>query len=223
MPLQINKKIFFYFFLLIVLTTLNNKTLNNLSVPKISEIKILGLDEKNKIKLSEELKIFKIQNLFFLDKEQLKKVINSNELIEKYSIFKKYPSTLEIKIDKTKFLASTNQNGNSYFVGSNGKLIRSLRLDSDIPFIFGNFDIHNFLEFKRMIDDSNLNFKDIKKIFFFSSGRWDIEMKSGILIKLPENNIQQSLNFYLKILKKEKFKNLKVVDLRQKNQIIIYE
>ena len=223
MPLQINKKIFFYFFLLIVLTTLNNKTLNNLSVPKISEIKILGLDEKNKIKLSEELKIFKIQNLFFLDKEQLKKVINSNELIEKYSIFKKYPSTLEIKIDKTKFLASTNQNGNSYFVGSNGKLIRSLKLDSDIPFIFGNFDIHNFLEFKRMIDDSNLNFKDIKKIFFFSSGRWDIEMKSGILIKLPENNIQQSLNFYLKILKKEKFKNLKVVDLRQKNQIIIYE
>ena len=73
----------------------------------------------------------------------------------------------------------------------------------------------------KIIDNSNFNFTDIKNLFFFPSGRWDIETYSGILIKLPKSKIKESINLSTKILKHENFKNTKVLDLRQQNQIIV--
>ena len=48
-------------------------------------------------------------------------------------------------------------------------------------------------------------------------------MKSGILIKLPRERLKESIELSLDILKSEKSDNLKILDLRQKNLIIINE
>ncbi len=62
----------------------------------------------------------------------------------------------------------------------------------------------------------------LKIYFFFKSGRWDIEVESGLLIKLPRENIQQSLELSQKILDKDD-KKIKIIDLRQHKQVIINE
>ena len=46
-----------------------------------------------------------INNIFLINKIDLKDEIESNTLVENYSIFKRYPSALDINIEKTKFLA----------------------------------------------------------------------------------------------------------------------
>ena len=46
-------------------------------------------------------------------------------------------------------------------------------------------------------------------------------MHSGLLIKLPKDKLKESLDISIKILNDNKFKNLKIIDLRQKNQVII--
>ena len=48
-------------------------------------------------------------------------------------------------------------------------------------------------------------------------------MKSGILIKLPRERLNESIELSLDILKSEKSDNLKILDLRQNNLIIINE
>jgi len=221
MLLQINKKIFYYFFLFIILTTLNNESIKNFSLPKINQIKVTGLENNESIELLKNLKVFQIKNLFFLDQSQIKEIFNSNNLIENYTIFKRYPSTLEIKIYKTKFLANTNKNGIFFLVGSNSKLIQSKKIKKNIPFIFGDFEIQNFLKLKKNIDNSKLNYQDIKNIYFFPSGRWDIEMKSGILIKLSKYKIVESLDLSIEILLDNEFDNIDLIDLRQNNQVVI--
>ena len=47
---------------------------------------------------------------------------------------------MEIKIDKTEFLAITKKNGVSYFIGSNGKMIKTESTDLNLPFVFGNIN-----------------------------------------------------------------------------------
>ena len=121
MHLQINKKIFFYFFLFIIFGTLNNKNYHKYELPKIDSIKIYGLETNNN-NLTKSLEFLKLNNIFFINKFKLKEVFWSNNLIEEYKIFKRYPSTLEIKITVTKFLAKTNKDGKTFFIGSNGKL-----------------------------------------------------------------------------------------------------
>ena len=216
---QINKKIIFYISLIIILGTFNNKNLKNFDLPKINMVNIEGIEFND----NEYLKItnlLKLNNLLFIQKSQIKEILNSNNLIEEYEVFKKYPSSLEIKIEKTNFLASTNINGKNYLVGSNGKLINTKDYSQNLPFIFGNFETEKFLEFKNIILQTDFKYNNIKNFYYFPSGRWDIEMISGVLIKLPITGIKESLNLSIDLLEDKEFSNIKILDIRQKNQIV---
>ena len=76
---------------------------------------------------------------------------------------------------------------------------------------------------KKKIDSSNLNYKEIKNLFFFPSKRVDIELENGVIIKLPNSNIKESLNLSLDLLKKDNFEEVKLIDVRQSNQVIVNE
>ena len=91
MPQTKSKKILLYFFLFLLIGTINNKNLNNLELTKIENVTVSGLDDKNNYELINNLDFLKIESLFFLDKKKIIQTINSNNLIEKYSVFKKYP------------------------------------------------------------------------------------------------------------------------------------
>ena len=217
---QINKKIIFYISLIIILGTFNNKNLKDFDLPKINMIDIEGIEFNN----NEFLKITnlaKFNNLLSIQKSQINEILNSNNLIEEYEVFKRYPSSLEIKIKKTNFLASTNINGKNYLVGSNGKFIDTKDYSKNLPFVFGNFETEEFIEFKNIILQTDFEYNNIKNFYYFPSGRWDIEMISGILIKLPITEIKESLNLSVELLNNIEFSNIKILDIRQKNQIVI--
>ena len=163
MHLRINKKIFIYIFLILILGSINNKNLHNIKFSQITSINIEGLSEKENSKLIESLEIFKMQNLFFLDKNKITEILNSNNLIEDFFIFKKYPSSLEIKIKKTEFLAKVTKSDKTYYLGSNGKLILLEKKESKLPFIFGEFKNKDFFDLYEVIDDTNFDFNKIKK------------------------------------------------------------
>ena len=217
---QINKKIIFYISLVIILGTFNNKNLKNFDLPKINMVNIEGI-EFNDNEYLKIMNLIKLNNLLSIQKSQIKEILNSNNLIEEYEVFKKYPSSLEIRIEKTNFLASTNINGKNYLVGSNGKLINTKDYSQNLPFIFGNFETEKFLEFKNIILQTDFKYNNIKNFYYFPSGRWDIEMTSGVLIKLPITGIKESLNLSIDLLEDKEFSNIKILDIRQKNQIVI--
>ena len=222
MPQQISKKILVYFFLFIIFGSLNNKNLAKLKFPNIEKIKIEGLEIENK-EFLKSLDLFKMNTLFHLDKLKVRELLNSNNLIEEYVISKRYPSSLEIKIIETELLALLSRRGKSFYIGSNGKLIETEDMVKNLPYIFGDPNIEKFLSLKKIIDSSKLDYNDVKNLFFFPSGRWDIETSSGILIKLPIENIEKSLELSLNLLDYKQSDNIKSIDARPQNQVIIYE
>ena len=223
MRLQINKKIFIYIILFFLLGTLNNKYILNLKFPKINKIQVSGLDEEESLKLKKKLNILKTKNLFFLKDTETKNILESFDEIEDFYVFKRYPHNIEVKIQKTNLLAMIRKNDKNYYLGSNGKLIKAQDIKNDIPFIFGNYENEEFLNFYKIIKNSKFNYKSIKNLFFFPSGRWDIELHSGVLIKLPKENLKDSIFFTIQILNDDKFKKATIIDIRQKNQLIINE
>ena len=218
---QISKKILFYFFLLILLGTINNKYFLELNYNKIENIRISGLDEIENIQLLKNIQSLDLENIFFLDKIEIQKKIDSINIINDYSILKKYPSSLDIKINKTKFLANVTMKNKIFLLGSNGKLIETINHKKELPNIFGKYDKDSFFNLLNSINASKFPLNNIDNLFFFKSGRWDIETNSGILIKLPKNNLENSLNLSLEIMGDDQFNEISVLDLRQKNQVII--
>ena len=211
-----SKKILIYFFLLLVVGSINNINLNGLKFQNINNINITGLDIKNKLILLKEIKNFNINNIFLINKIDLKDEIESNTLVQNYSIFKRYPSTLDINIEKTKFLAKINKNGQIFYIGSNGKFIKNNSLNNELPFVFGNPKIFEFFKIKEIIDKSKIPYTEIKNLYFFPSKRWDLELRDNTLIKLPNDNINLALNLSIEFLNDHKF-----IDARIKNQIIL--
>ena len=193
----------------------------NISFPKIDKIEIIGLNLDEKKKIESIINDANFKNIFYLDKKYLKKKINSINNIEQFEIFKNYPSTLKIFIKETKILARTKRNSLDYLIGSNGKLILNDYSVSNIPFVFGDLDINEFLNFKREIDQSNFNFEDITKLYYFKSKRWDIETYQGYLIRLSNDNVKNDLNLFIRLSDEDKFKNEIIIDFRQKDQIIL--
>ncbi len=223
MPQQKSKKILIYFFLFVIIGTFNNKNFNNLKFPKIDKIKVNGLDRKDTSNLELNLNYLKIDNLFFVDKVRINEIVNSNELVEKFSVFKEYPSSLKIDIIKTEYLAYVKKDDKIFFLGSNGKLIKSDNANKNLPYIFGKFKNDEFFNLRKDILETKFQFNEIKNLFYFKSGRWDIETSSGLKIKLPKNNIKQSLDLLVEIINKFDSEKINIIDLRQRNQIIIDE
>ncbi len=216
---QKSKKILIYSFLFLSIISLNNKNFLNDNLAQVDKILIKGLDEKNNFSIKKEINKLDLNNLFFIDKAKINMIINSNNLVESFSVFKIYPSSIDITISQTKFLAKLKKDKKDYILGSNGKFIE-IKNETDIPFIYGSFEVKNFFKLKKAIDDTNFNYNDIKNLFSFKSGRWDIETKDGVLILLPKDKIKESLELFLLFLNRNHKKEINKFDLRQHNQVI---
>ena len=210
-----SKKILIYFFLLLAVGSINNINFNSLILKNIN-INVDGLDIEDELFLLKKLKNFDLNNIFLISKIDLINKIESNSLVEKYYIFKRYPSSLDVKIEKTKFLSKINKNGQIFYIGSNGKFIKNDFLNNQLPFIFGNPEVIEFFDIKEIIDKSKISYNEIKNLYFFPSKRWDLELRDSTIIKLPNEDVSRALNLVVEFLDDNRF-----IDARIENQIIL--
>ena len=218
-----SKKILIYFFLLILVGSINNNSINNLRLEKVKKINIFGLDENEQKILLDSLNNLDLKNIFFINKKSIQNIIENNSLVEDYNIIKKYPYSIDINIKKTNFIAKINKNGKFLLVGNNGKLSNNNNSGIELPYIFGNPEIEEVLELKKIIDQSNIDYSQIKSLYYFKSKRWDLEFTNNMVIKLPEKTDKETLDKISIFLKNIKLENQEIVDARIRNQIIILD
>ncbi len=218
---QRGKKVLIYLFLFLIVGSINNISLSKIQFENIKKIKISGLSANENIYLLEKIKDLNLNNIFFLNRNEISKIISSNSLVENYKIFKKYPNTIDIKIRKTDFLAKININGKIFLIGSNGKLSDIKFSDKELPFIFGRPKIIEFIEFTSVLQQSKFSLNEIKNLYFFPSKRWDLELKNNVVLKLSKDHTKLSLDQAFELLNDNNFNDIKIVDARIKNQIIL--
>ena len=214
-------KIIIYLLFLLILSTTSGKFVENQNSysSKINKINIVGLSITDNQKIYKELNNLFYKNILLVGREEIEKIIGKYNIIEEFSIKKIYPSTIDINIKPTKFVARLSSN--DQLVGANGKLIEDKENNEILPYIFGEFNSKDFLHFKKNISLSKFTFTKFKILYFFPSNRWDILTYDDILIKLPQDNISKSLNLAYKIITSNDFKKKNLIDLRVNNYLII--
>ena len=214
-------KIIIYLLFLFILSTTSAKFINdqNALSSLVSKINTTGLSERKNLEILNNLNNILYKSIFVICKDEIKKILEKHNIIQEFSIKKIYPSTLNIEIKPTKFIARVFNNG-QYLVGANGKLIEDKNNNELLPYIFGEFNSLDFLSFKQNIEKSIFSFSNLKTLYFFPSGRWDILTNNDILIKLPQEDIVASLNLSKKLIDNDNFKDNKFLDLRVKNNLV---
>jgi len=219
---RIGNKFIIYFFLIIVLGSINNHSLTKFINTKINHIDITGFKIDETLDLRNNIFNLNLKNIFFLDKKPLVEELNKNNLIENFYVYKNYPSTLKLVIKKTKFVAKLKKQNDIFLVGTNAKLVPSNNSNIELPFIFGEPEISEILNFLKIIESSIIKIDDVDSLYYFRSGRWDIKTKNNIIIKLPMNDYLEKLK-YLPLITINKNFDKKILDYRIKNQIITYD
>ena len=207
--------------LLFILSTTSGKFIENQNnrTSKINKINIEGLSNNDNTKIYNQLNNLFSRNILFIHKEEIQEVLNKYNIIEEYSIKKIYPSTINIRIKPTKFIARLSSN--DQLIGENGKLIEDRKNKDKLPYVFGKFNSKEFLSFRKNITQSQFTFTEFKMLYFFPSNRWDILTYNDILIKLPQGDIFKSLNLAHKIINMNNFNDKNIIDLRVKNHLIV--
>ena len=226
MHLSINKKkIYFYLFTFVFINTLFN--INQIgkfsNIFKLENININGLNLDEENSLRNDLELFKNQNIFLIKNNHIYSILDDFKQIESFKIKKIFPSKLNIDVKKTTYIGKTMKNGKVYFIGNNKKFIeqKKINIQPNVPFVFGNFSIEEFLILQNNLKDNNFNLDEFKSYYYYKNGRWDLNKKDNITIKLPFTDDKQSLKQY-KILEDEgKIYKNSIVDLRVPKKIII--
>ncbi len=207
--------------LLILFSTFISQHKSSIDKFKIKEIKL----ENNKILKDQEIKknlsFLYDTNIFFINKYEIKKVLERNKFINSLKIKKVYPDKLVIEIFEKEPLAIIIHNKQKFFLGEKIDLIEYKDISNykQLPIIYG--DNESFKILFNNLKQTNFPIELIKRYFLFESNRWDLEMNDKKLIRLPSVNYNKSLKNFLEIKTNRNFDKYKVFDYRLVDQLIL--
>ena len=219
------KKIYFYIFIFLLINSILNLNFNKNLKDKFSINSIIVNTKHKEVneKVLLKLNFLSSQNIFFINKNNILSILENLNYLESFDVKKKFPSSIIVNAKKTELIAQTYSEKNKYFIGQNGKLIKEKEITNivNLPTIFGKFEVEDFLYLKKIILLQKINHKNILKFYSHKNKRWDIYFNNNILLKLPSDNIINSLKLFNKLQKLNKVKPNMVVDLRIPNRVIL--
>ena len=144
MPPQTNKyKFYLYLFFFIFLTSIFNFQIVDKYQNKfnLKSIHIYGLSNNEKQNIEIELNKLKNTNIFKLKEDKIIEILKKFNFLENIYVYKVIPSKIKIYLKKTVIVGKTLRNGEYFYIGKNGKFIKSNQLNETnyIPLVFGEF------------------------------------------------------------------------------------
>lgn len=219
------KRYLLYVFLFIILSTFNNLNLSKFNFFLVKEIEVIALNTAGDTEVINDLKkrlsILKNKNILYIKKDLAQTEVFKNKWVSEVSIQRRYPSQLNVIVKKATPIANIIVENNLYFVGSNFKLIKTKNLNKNLPNIFGKPTMLSLSILINQINKSNFDYNDINEFYHLKSGRWDIKTNKDILIKLPKENISESLDIAYELMNNKNFLIKKKINLTVKDQLII--
>ncbi len=221
---KIDKKqyIFFYLIVFLVLSSIHNSNFKYNNFFAVKKVDVVGLNKSNTLILEKKLVNLIGYNIFTLEKESFES-INSINFIKNYNVKKIYPNHLKVYLEPAKAISVVKYFNKLVVLGNNGKIIDLENLPMNVPKVTGINDIKKVFQTLKMIDKSNFDIENIKRIKFFPSDRIDIEFRNKKKIKFPLNFTINDLNFALRLLDDDEYNKLKIIDLRIPNKVITYD
>ena len=221
---KLDKKNYIFFLLIVflILSSTHNSNFKYNNFFNVKKIEVVGLNKTDNAFLENEFTDLVGSNIFTLNKKSFE-LINSVNRIKSYNVKKIYPNQIKVYLETTKAIGFVKNINELVILGNNGKIIDLESLPSDIPEINGTNDIKKVFETIKIINKSNFNIRNIKKIIFFPSDRIDIILKNKKKIRFPINLTIDNLNLSLQLIEDEVFHASKIIDLRIPNKVISYD
>ena len=216
------KYIFLYFIIFLILSSIHNLNFKDYNFFIVKKIEVVWLDKSNNYLLEKRLVDMIGSNIFAINRESFE-FFNTINLIKNFNVKKIYPNQIKVYLQSAEAISIVKYLNELFVLGNNGKILNLKKLPKNVPEVSGTNDIEKIFQTLKIIDKSNIDLENIKKIDFFPSERIDIEFNNRKKIKFPINSKIDDLNFGLRLIENEKLNKSKILDLRIPNKVITYD
>ena len=207
-----------FIFLIAIFVFLKFPSLLNNSF-QIKNVIIEGYEKSNISEIENNVTEFK-GNLIGLNFNSIKEIVESSEWVKRASIKKVLPSTLKINVTENDPYAIYFQEGKSFLIDLDGSIITEINLNNyedDLLFVRGE-NSPELLE--QLIRDISIAFPNLtqtlEEVEFIEKRRWNLKLNNKLLVKLPDEKIQQSLKNLKQLFEEQEVmeSNIIEIDLR---------
>ncbi|MFK7839307.1 MAG: cell division protein FtsQ/DivIB [Bdellovibrionales bacterium] len=163
--------------------------------------------------------------LFDFDPKTAKEGIQRIGWVETAHVERRLPDTLFIRLNERKPIALWQTNKKLKLIDINGDIIpvSNMQQFENLVIVIGENAPANTQElFQILVGEPDI-FKDIESAGLIADRRWDVIMKSGVRVKLPETDIALAISSLAKAHREDAIldKDLKVIDLRDPTRMIV--
>src|ERR1700721_201915 len=164
-------------------------------------------------------------SLLFLDAEAVRDRLKANAWIADATVLKLYPGQLQIDIVERSAFALWQQDGHLSVIAEDGAVLEPYvtRRFTSLPLVVGKGAETRARDFLALLDRYPQVRAVTKAAIFVGERRWNLRLKDGLDIRLPENDVGNALAALSKIDKEDKLfsRDIVAVDMRLSDRLIV--
>lgn len=192
-----------------------------------------------------QVKNILVEGRHYTDADAIRAIVNVNkddplflfkpapaqEMIEKLSwvetaqVERRLPDTVYIGLEERVPLALWQRNKRLSLIDSQGVVLTDQNLNrfKDFIIVVGDDVSDKAPSFIRLLQAEPELFRRVESAKLISSRRWDIKLKNGVTVKLPEEDLPLALTRLSAMHAEEKLldKDIKVIDVREPTRITV--
>ena len=217
---------FFFNYVKIINISLNliEKYSNNYHY-NLSEIKISNLNFLDEKEILNYFNPYNGKSIFLIPLKKIANEIREIRWVKNIKIKSNYKNTLIVIIDEEVPLGIYDNNNQRILFSENLIVLDILEKNSKYDYLITFYGLNSLNNSKKFFVNLENNFKQfIESATYIGNRRWNLKLKNEIILKLPENNINQAIANYKNIHSKFSnidLKDIESIDLRILNKAII--
>jgi cell division protein FtsQ len=164
-------------------------------------------------------------SLLFLDAAEARAKLKANPWIAEATILKLYPSRLHVAVTEREAFALWQKAGKVSVISSDGTVVEpfvSARF-AKLPLVVGIGAETKAKDFLALLEKYPLLREQMHAAVFVAERRWNVVLKNGIDVRLPETDTEKALDTLVQLDRDNKLlsRDITVVDLRLADRVTV--
>jgi cell division protein FtsQ len=199
--------------------------LGNVVGMHIVEVALSGQKQLSRDEVLASAGVTDRSSLLFFDVRAARERLKTNPWISEASVQTLYPDRLQIGIVEREAFALWQQNGRVFVIAADGTRLEPYtgQRFANLPFVVGEGAEARAKEFLALLDRHPEIKRDVRAGVLVAQRRWNLRLRSGIDVRLPETDIEHALDRLAALNRNEKLtsRDITAIDLRLPDRISV--
>ena len=192
---------------------------------RIAAVSISGSKEVSREEILTAAGVSGRVSLLFLDAGAARTRLLSNPWIADAAVLKLYPDRLQISVTERQAFALWQKSGRVSVIAPDGTVLEPYIEDRylDLPLVVGRGAETQAKDFFAILDRFSVIRAQLRASVLVAERRWDLWLKNGVEIRLPETRVEQALELLTKLDREKQLlsRDIVAVDLRLPDRVSV--